>query len=240
MNKEIVKDSSALARRAAEIFVDAARAAVATHGRFSVALSGGSTPRKLYELLATTEFRAQIEWQKTHFFFGDERNVSPDDAESNFGMTRETLFSRVPEIPSENIHRVRAELAAHDAASHYECELKDFFKHELPRFDLILLGLGADGHTASLFPSSPALRENQRWFVENWVEKLAAYRLTLTFPVLNNARQIVFLVSGADKAAIIREIFQNTETKYPAQQIKLTNGNLLWLFDEQASSKLKP
>lgn len=234
-----------LSKRAAAIFVEAARNAINARGVFSVALSGGSTPRKLYELLsdANQPFCAQIAWQKAHFFFGDERHVLPGDKDSNFKMANEALFARVAELPEENVHRVLTETDAADAANLYEDELRRFFQSEtveFPRFDLILLGLGADGHTASLFPNTAALDENARFFVENFVEKFGAYRLTLTFPVINNARRVLFLASGAEKARVLREILQpeTREIKFPAQRVNLVDGDLLWLIDEAAASNL--
>ncbi|MEP6923229.1 MAG: 6-phosphogluconolactonase [Pyrinomonadaceae bacterium] len=239
MNKykiEIVTDADNLSRRAAEIFVDLASRAINEHGIFSVALSGGSTPKKLYALLAAEPFRSNIEWTNAHFFFGDERNVPPGSDESNFRMANEALFSKISELPPENIHRVAGEKAAVDAAGDYEQELKDFFRNELPRFDLVLLGLGADGHTASLFPDSPALEENVRWFVENWVEKFNSYRLTLTFPVLNNALTILFLVAGADKSEVLAQVLHGSEKNYPSQMINPTGGELRWLIDQAAAA----
>lgn len=231
---------AAMSSHAADIFIKLYQKAVQERGVFSVALAGGSTPKKLYELLADESHRSKIDWGKTHFFFGDERSVPPDHAESNFRMANEAMFSKIAELPQENIHRVLAEQSAADAANLYEQDLRDFFQNELPRFDLILLGLGTDGHTASLFPESPALEENVRWFIENWVEKFTAYRLTLTFPVINNARFVLFLVAGADKAEIVRQI-QNpdsAEIKYPAQLVNLTDGKLLWMFDEAAGAMI--
>lgn len=239
-NIEILPDVEQLSRAATDKFVELAQQAIQERGIFSVALSGGSTPKKLYELLAQEPYRSQIEWAKVHFFFGDERNVPPEHQDSNFRMTNEAMFSKIAELPPENIHRVPAEQPAADAANVYERDLRDFFQNELPRFDLVLLGLGTDGHTASLFPDSPALEENVRWFVENWVEKFGAYRLTLTFPVINNARFILFLIVGADKADILRQIQnpESAEIKYPAQLVNPTDGKLLWMFDEAAGAKI--
>jgi len=205
----------------------------------SVALSGGSTPRVLYELLANAgePFRDQIAWDQTHFFFTDERHVPPDDPDSNYRMVNEAMFSRIP-VPKQNIHRVPAEnQVAGDAAKEYETDLRKFFGAAIPAFDLILLGLGEDGHTASLFPHSPALNETQRLVVAPFVEKLNSYRITLTLPVLNNGKSVVFLVTGASKAEILNEIIKTKRNPdlYPAQAISPTNGAVSWLVDNAAA-----
>jgi 6-phosphogluconolactonase len=232
-----------LSRIAAKKIVRRAQEAVENKGIFTIALSGGSTPKKLFALLAEEPFRSQMPWTATHFFFGDERHVAPDNEESNFRMANETMFSKINELPKENIHRVLAEKEATHAARDYEANLHEFFdsdENEFPRFDLILLGMGADGHTASLFPGSKALAENSRYFVENWIEKFAAFRLTLTFPVINNARSILFLIGGAEKSTVLSEILSNNaaEAPYPVQRIKPTKGELLWLLDEGAAGQI--
>jgi 6-phosphogluconolactonase len=210
----------------------------------SVALSGGSTPRVLYELLAdpSAPFREQIAWDETHFFFSDERHVPPDHPESNYRMVNEAMFSRVP-VPAQNVHRIAGERSfADNAATAYESDLRKFFGEAIPPFDLILLGLGEDGHTASLFPHSPALNERGRLVVAPWVEKLGAYRITLTLPVLNNGRSVVFLVTGGSKATILGEVINEADKKpdkrpnlYPAQAISPTNGAVSWLVDKAAA-----
>jgi 6-phosphogluconolactonase len=205
----------------------------------TVALSGGSTPRVLYELLADASepFRDQIPWSGTHFFFTDERHVPPDHAESNYRMVNEALFSRVP-VPKENVHRIPGERSgADEAAQAYESDLRQSFGAGIPSFDVILLGLGQDGHTASLFPHSPALEETERLVVAPYVEKLNAYRITMTLPVLNNGKSTMFLVTGASKAPALREvIFFNGQTNlYPAQAISPTNGAVSWLVDKAAA-----
>ena len=226
---KVFDDPAAVARAAAEHFV---RVKPRT-----VALSGGSTPRVLYELLAdaSAPFREQVAWDETHFFFTDERHVPPDHADSNYRMVNEALFSRVP-VPEENVHRILSENpVAEDAAREYESDLrKSGFN---PAFDLILLGLGEDGHTASLFPHSPALRETEHLVVAPWVEQLNAYRITMTLPVLNNGKSTIFLVTGASKATVLREIiFSNYQTNfYPAQAISPTNGAVSWLVDKAAA-----
>ena len=244
-NFEVMTNADAIAHQAADWFVVWAQKSIEARGKFSVALSGGSTPRKLYELLANENesYRGQIDWQNVHFFFGDERHVAPNHDESNFKMTNDALFSKIHELPEANIHRVLTENHAADAASLYEETLREFFQSEtveFPVFDLILLGLGADGHTASLFPESAALNEGLRFFVENYVEKFAAYRLTLTFPVINRARNVLFLIAGADKAEIVRRVLQpeSAEIEFPAQLVNPADGKLFWLFDEAAGREL--
>lgn len=231
MNTKVFADPAAVARAAAEHLVSVKPK--------SVVLSGGSTPRVLYELLAdpAEPFREQIAWDETHFFFGDERHVPPDHPESNYRMVDEAMFSRVP-VPAANIHRIPAENPVADAAANaYESDLRRFFGEAIPVFDVILLGLGEDGHTASLFPHSPALNETERLVVAPYVEKLNSYRITLTLPVLNNGKSVIFLVTGASKARALREvIFSNKQTNlYPAQAISPTSGAVSWLVDKAAA-----
>ena len=245
MELKVFADPMAVARAAAQYFVEQCRDAVARSEAFAVALSGGSTPKLLYELLADANepFRDRIAWGKTFFFFTDERHVPPDHADSNYRMVYEAMFSRAP-IPKQNVHRILGEKSnAEEAAGDYEVELRGFFGEAIPAFDLLLLGLGEDGHTASLFPHSPALKETQRLVVAPWVEKLRAYRITLTLPVLNNARSTMFLVTGASKATVLREVIQtdkktdkNTDRDlYPAQAISPTSGAVLWFVDKAAA-----
>jgi 6-phosphogluconolactonase len=226
---------------AAQEFERAAEFAILDHGRFTVALSGGNTPRALHALLAA-DYKDKIPWNKTHIFFGDERSVPPDHRESNFRMANEALLSKIS-IPPENVHRIRAELGAEAAAKDYEGQLLQSFSssgNSRPRFDLVLLGLGDDGHTASLFPGSTALSEKSRLVVANWVEKFNTFRITLTYPILNHAVLIIFLVSGAGKAQILSEVLHAREKKYPAQCIQPENGRLLWLVDRDAARLLPP
>ncbi|HEX3153688.1 MAG TPA: 6-phosphogluconolactonase [Candidatus Angelobacter sp.] len=235
---KIVSDNATLARTAAGEFHRMAEAAIQERGRFSVALSGGNTPRTVYSLLASEH--KQLPWNNIHIFFGDERHVPPEDPESNFLMASEALLSKVP-IPEVNVHRIHAELDAEVAAAEYDQQLVNFFhlrNHDWPRFDLIFLGLGEDGHTASLFPASKALTESSRRVVANWVEKFQTFRITLTFPVLNNAAEVAFLVSGADKAQILNQVLRPGAQKYPAQSVQPENGRLLWLVDQDAGSLL--
>lgn len=236
---KILPDSVALAQTAAQEFHKVAEAAVQERGRFSVALSGGNTPRAIYSLLASEH--KELPWDRIHVFFGDERHVPPDHPDSNFRMASESLLSKLP-IPENNVHRVRAELDADVAATEYEQELVNFFhlgNQEMPRFDLVFLGIGEDGHTASLFPGSNALTETSRRVVANWVEKFKSFRITFTFPVLNHSAEIVFLISGADKAQILSEVLRPGAQKYPAQGVQPENGRLLWLVDQDAGSLLR-
>ena len=240
MEIKIVPDNAALNRVAAAEFLGIADSAIADHGRFRVALSGGNTPRAVYSLVAGVR-KPEFPWSKTHIFFGDERSVPPDHPDSNYRMANETLLSKVP-IPKENIHRVRTELDPESAARDYEEQIRNEFalpENELPRFDLILLGLGDDGHTASLFPGTAALGERTRMVVANWVAKLNTFRITLTYPVLNNAAEDLFIVSGKGKAEIAAKVLSKSETpEFPAQRVQPANGRLLWLLDQDAAGLL--
>lgn len=237
----IAKDAEELNLLTAARFVDLANEAILTSGRFTVALAGGSTPRSLYGLLAGPGFAEKIDWPNVFFFFGDERFVPPDHPDSNFRMAKEDLFDPLG-TGGENIFRWPVEKDdSNEAAAVYEKTIKEFFaENALPRFDLILLGLGADGHTVSLFPYSPALDEISRIAVANRIEKLAADRLTLTFPVINNAANIIFLVSGLEKAAALKEILGGAPNpeKYPAQMVKPKDGILTWFVDKDAARLL--
>ena len=231
-----------LFQAAAEEVIRAATEAIAERGRFTIALSGGSTPRNLYTLIAANA-SANLPWAQMFFFWGDERHVPPDDADSNYRMAQETLLSKVP-VPPGNVFRIPAENPdATAAAEAYEQTLRRFFAlgpGEVPRFDLILLGLGPDGHTASLFPETAALGETSRLVVANWVEKLNASRITFTLPVLNAARCVAFLVSGADKAAVVREVLEGNAPaeKYPSRLVQPSQGKLIWFVDRAAASEL--
>jgi 6-phosphogluconolactonase len=228
-----------LARAAAKHFAARSIEAVAQRGSFSVALSGGSTPKTLYQLLADSNepFRNQVPWANTHFFWSDERHVPPDHPDSNYRMANEVMLSRVP-VSESNVHRVASENpSAPDAAEAYEKTLVEVTEANLPRFDLILLGLGVDGHTASIFPGSEVLQETTRLVAAPWLEKLKSYRITMTLPLLNNATSVLFLVSGAEKAQIVKEVLQDP-VRYPAQAVRLNNGELLWMLDKEAANKI--
>lgn len=233
----IAPDAAALAEKAARRLTGLAVKDVETRGRFSVALSGGSTPTALYRLLAEEPYRQQIPWQQAHLFWSDERCAPPDDPGSNYRLADETLISRVP-IPPQNVHRLRGELEPEAAARAYARELRHFFDSPQPRFDLILLGLGKDGHTASLFPASPALTETERpaVAVEAHYQARPAHRLTLTLPAINAARRVWFLVTGSDKAGIVRAVLAGPPNRLPAQLIHPTAGRLTWLLDAAAAA----
>ena len=244
-------DAEQLNRFAAEKFFEIADASIHSSGNFTVALSGGSTPKSLYQLLSSEEYKNKIDWSKVFFFFGDERNVLPDNSESNFLMAHENLFTPL-KISDENIFRWQTEIKnAEITAAKYESAIRNFFVDrknstdsandaDFPRFDLILLGMGDDGHTASLFPFTEALNETKKITAANPVEKLGTTRLTLTFPIINNARNAIFLVKGADKAETLREVLMGEfqPDKFPAQTVKLTGGELFWLIDNQAAALL--
>lgn len=229
MKIEILASAGDLARAAAELFVVKSSEAVAQRGFFTVALSGGSTPKLLYQLLADRE---QVPWSSIHFFWTDERHVPPDHTESNYRMVNEAMLSHVP-VVRDNVHRVLSENPnAAKAAEDYERIVLRFVP-----LDLILLGVGADGHTASIFPGSEVLHETKRLVAAPWVEKLKTYRITMTLPLINNASFIVFFVTGAEKAEIVKEVLQGPK-RYPAQEVKPTKGELMWLLDRAAASKL--
>jgi 6-phosphogluconolactonase len=226
---------------AASEFASRAEYSVKDHGRFCVSLSGGSTPKGLFTLLATDSAFANIPWDKIFLFWGDERHVAPDHPDSNYRMTKESLLSKVP-IPSGNVFRIKAEAENADtAAIEYEQTLKICFglrAGELPRFDLALQGMGPEGHTASLFPDSPALQEHARLVVAPWIEKFKTYRITMTFPVFNNAACVLFLVAGKAKAPALKDVFGNPGN-LPASRIRPTKGEVLWFVDREAASALE-
>jgi 6-phosphogluconolactonase len=215
---------------------------IRARGVFSLALSGGTTPRALHARLAQDHPEADF-WEKVQLFFGDERSVPPDRPESNYRMAEETLFTKA-EIPAENIHRMKAELPPQEAADEYERELRSWFgtgAGEFPRFDLILLGMGPDGHTASLFPGTEALKESSRLVVANWVPRLNTWRISLSFPVLNCAREVIFLVTGENKAPVIAQILGDAPSSetFPAQSVSPQQGRLIWMLDKAAAAGLK-
>ena len=235
----IFEDPEALLAAAREEVVQRAQKALRARRRFTVALSGGSTPRRLYESLVG----AEIDWTRTQLFFGDERCVPPEHADSNYRMVREALLSKIA-IPEKNVHRIRTEDEdPARVAKAYEQELQGFFKlrpGELPTFDLVLMGMGPDGHTASLFPGTTALAEEVRLVVAPFVEKLGAWRVTLTAPVFNHARCVLFLVAGEDKAQALAGVLQDGRTpeEYPARLVRPAAGELLWWVDKAAARLL--
>ena len=240
----ISSDRQEVCRIAADRVLDSAGRAVRSSGRCSIALSGGSTPKDLYALLAADgKWRTQFPWKSTHFFWGDERHVPPDHEESNYRMTKEAMLSKAP-VPASNVHRIKSENPdAGAAAKGYERELRSFFKlraGQVPRFDIVLLGLGPEGHTASLFPGTKALREKKRLVVSNWVGKFYTDRITLTVPVFNQAHEVVFLVCGDDKALALKGVLEGRHEpdQLPAQLIRPKRGKLLWLLDGAAAKFL--
>jgi len=236
---EVWPNAPALVTRAAELFAETARQSIAWRDKFTVALSGGTTPRRLYELLAGEIYAPQIPWERAHVFWGDERCVAPSDEESNYRMAHEAMLARVP-VPEGQIHRMRGEDEPAEAASAYEKVLLAEFDEHPPRFDLILLGMGEDGHTASLFPGTTALGEPQRLVAAPYVAKLGAHRLTMTLPLINAARSVTFLVAGGAKAETLRTVLEGEgETRtLPSQMVEPLEGELVWLVDEAAASGL--
>lgn len=234
-------DLEALSHAAARVFVEEAARSVGGRGRFAVALSGGSTPRRTYQLLATERFRDRVNWEQVHIFWGDERGVSPEDPRSNYRLAREVLLTRVP-LPPENLHPIVAFPSVAMGAQKYEAELKAFFGQARPSFDLIFLGMGANGHTASLFPGSAVLWEERRWVAGVSVPDQEVARVTLTAWVINLAAQVVFLVAGQDKAEVLQKVLEGPREPalLPAQLIRPLSQRLLWLVDREAASLLSP
>jgi 6-phosphogluconolactonase len=230
-----------LAQAAAEHLATAAVSSLDDRGSFAVALSGGSTPRPAYEHLATMELASQLDWSHIHVFWGDERCVAAHHPDSNYGMARQALLDHIP-IPTRNVHRILGELAPAEAASRYEATLRQFFspeqEGEAVTFDLVLLGMGTDGHTASLFPRSEVLAERSRWVASNHVDETKGWRVTLTPPAINAARQVTFLVSGRAKARTVQQVIRGPRQSrlLPAQIVRPKSGNLTWLLDSEAAA----
>ena len=231
----IKRDLEELSSAAADLFSRIANESIDRKGFFSVALSGGTTPRSLFSLLASDRYRDTIDWSKVKIFFGDERTVPPDSPESNYRMARETLLDPLG-IPEENVYPWQTGLDPNDAADLYQKVLE-----ENGPLDLVLLGLGSDAHTASLFPNTAALREKEKLAVANWVEELKTYRLTLTFPAIDNSSNVIFIVSGADKATALANVLDGEfrPEELPAQFVLPFDGELYWLVDEAAASQIK-
>jgi 6-phosphogluconolactonase len=240
----ILNDGAAIAGRAAREFVQAAASAVREKDSFNVVLAGGSTPKALYSLLVNdAALRSQVPWDKMHLFFGDERHVAPDHCDSNFRMVTEEMISKSPLKP-EQVTRIKGEYPdAKQAALEYQKALREYFKlkdGEYPRFDLLLAGMGSEGHTLSLFPGTKALHADGRVIVRNWVGKLYTERITLTAPAASNAAQIIFMVTGADKALALKAVLEGPyePEQLPAQLLQPKNGKLLWLVDTAAGGML--
>jgi 6-phosphogluconolactonase len=235
----VLENPDALTEEAAKLFVETAQQAVSARDMCCVALSGGSTPRPLYEKLALPPYRDQIDWHRVQVFFSDERFVPPDAPESNFRMANEALLSRV-DIPERFIHQVATvDMSPTESAALYEEGIRRVFEvglAEIPRFDLILLGLGPDGHTASLFPESEALDVTDRIVVANFVSKFDTWRITFTYPLINAAQRIVFLAQGDDKAEAVARVLSG-DTALPAARVRPENGELLWLLDAAAAAR---
>ena len=232
-------DPQALVHAAAIHIVECAQEAISHHGYFAIALAGGSTPKATYEMLATVEFVSKILWEKVHVFWGDERCVAPTHADSNYHMAFEVLLRHLP-IPVKQIYRMEGELEPKEAAQLYENRLHAFFGQKIPRLDLVLLGLGSDGHTASLFPGSKALEEKKNWVAANYSRRLSTWRLTLTTPLINQAANVTFLVAGEEKAQMLHRVLAGryTPEEIPAQLIRPERGQLRWLVDARAAALL--
>ncbi len=227
----------------AGLFISIALEQINQKDTFSVALSGGSTPKSLYKFLAQDSSADHLPWDKIHFFWGDERAVPPDHPDSNFLHASLTLLEP-RHIPAVNVHRIRGELDPKTAAALYQEEILAWFKDTPPRFDLVLLGMGADGHTASLFPGSQAVQDSQQnqWVTANQIPQLSSWRITFTAKLINAAEQVVFLVTGQSKAETLFNVLEgpNLPNKYPSQLINPHNGSLIWILDQAAASMLTP
>jgi len=236
---QVYPDLESLSHAAAALLVKQANLAVAARGRFSVALAGGNTPRRTYELLAAPPLRDQAPWDRVHVFWGDERGVPLDDPRSNARLAKEAWLDHVP-IPADQIYPMNGADDPAAAARQYEAKLREFFAGQPPRLDLILLGLGDDGHTASLFPGTPVLKEQTRWAAEVYVAEQDLHRVTLTAPLINQAALVVFLVAGPSKAGVLQEVLRGPRdpVRLPAQLIQPQNGELLWLTDLAAAAQL--
>ena len=238
---EVFADNGALNMATAERIVAAAGRAVAERGAFHLVLSGGETPKPLYELLATTEWADRLDWRNVHVYWSDERCVPVDDPRSNAGMTRRALLDHVP-VPAAQVHPLYLGGSPRQAATDFEALLRGIASGGAPRFDLVLLGLGADGHTASLFPGTAAVAERQRLVCELYLPEQDMYRLTMTLPLLNQARQVLFMVAGAGKAAMLQQVLSDvvdsTGQMPPAKLIRPVGGELRWLVDAAAAGGL--
>jgi 6-phosphogluconolactonase len=243
MNYELQQfaDADELSNAAAGSIVSALDDALKTSDRATLVLSGGSTPNAVYAKLASDPFRLQVNWSKVHFFWGDERCVPPTHPESNYRMASETLLDKLS-IADTNRHRIKAEYPPEVAAAMCEEDMKTFFdlqEHQHPRFDVMLLGMGEDGHTASLFPGTTLLNETDRVVADVFVSKLNAHRITMTLPTINHARTILILVAGSTKAAMLREVLEGAPARYPIQHVQPVGGTLHWLVDREAASFLQ-
>jgi len=238
---QVFPDNRSFVIGSAEFIMEVAARAIGERGRFTIALSGGGTPKPIYARLSTADYRDRIPWEKAHIFFSDERCVPPDDARSNYRMAREAWFD-LSDIPAGNIHRVHGEDDPHAEALRYEKDIAGLHRQAgIPAFDLILLGMGDNGHTASLFPGTAALRERARWVVAQYVEVMAAWRVTFTAPLINAARHVAFLAEGAAKAQMLWNVLEGPYQPevWPSQLIQPVGGELHWLVDAEAAAKVK-
>ena len=236
---EVVPTKAEMIHQAVEYFIRSAEEAIQRDGVFTAALSGGGTPAPVYQALADPANRDRVDWAHVQLFLGDERHVPPTDPQSNFRMVKEALLDRI-DIPEGNVHRVPAEMEVRMAAFQYEEDLRQFFSGEWPVFDLIFLGMGGDGHTASLFPQSAGLNEDFRWFIANFAPSMDTWRLTLTAPAINAARNVLVLVAGEGKAARLNAVLNGPKDprEMPIQMIEPAAGEMVWLVDEAAASLL--
>ena len=239
----IARDEPSFLKKAVMVLIELTASAAEARQRATWSLSGGNTPKKLFQLLSEPHYKERIPWPQLHLFWGDERCVPPEHPDSNYKMVRDALLSKIS-FPDANTHRMPAEMApATDAARAYDQSLKVFFKYErpFPAFDVMMLGMGDDGHTASLFPGTTALEENEKWVASSYVEKFSANRLTLTYPVINNARRILIMCAGDGKASVLKEVLRpGVPVRFPVQRVQPQNGELIWLLDHAAASKLSP
>jgi 6-phosphogluconolactonase len=243
MKIQIFSSFPNLITAAVDLFISSARQMIQDQGYFTVALSGGSTPKPLYDYLARHRSANNLEWDKIHFFWSDERSVPPDHQDSNYRQARLTLLEH-RQIPPENIHRIQGELEPSAAAEIYQEDILAFFSGADPRFDLILLGMGTDGHTASIFPGTKvaALPDDYEWVAANHVPELKTWRITFTPRLINIARKVLILAAGKNKAAALKHVLEGAYQPevYPAQLVKPENGDLIWMVDREASSTLNP
>ncbi len=237
----VLPSKAEVAKAGADLFVSAAQEALAARGSFNVALAGGSTPLGMYQLLAQEPYRSQVDWSKVSFYWGDERCVPPDHSDSNYGAAAQAIIEPLG-IPEKNVHRMRGEIDPERAAEEYSLEVQQAVPGQPPRFDLILLGMGDDGHTASLFPGTHALDVSDRIVTANYVPKLDSHRLTFTARLINAARLVVFLVTGEGKAEALQAVLEGERDPhtYPSQLVAPENGRLVWLMDEPAARLLSP
>ncbi len=240
MKINVFKNEDEVLNGLANYFVETAASSIATHGQFSVALSGGNSPKKLYELLASPSYKGKVEWSKVHFFFGDERYVPHTDPQSNYLMAKKALLEPL-DLSYKQIFPIDTSLSPEDAAKKYTTDINYYFAGTDVRFDLILLGLGDNSHTASLFPHTPVLHDKTVSAKEVFLEDQQVFRITMTAPLINQAHHIAFLVYGEGKAVAVHHVIEDKEDieNYPAQLIKPQNGDLQWFLDKEAASQLK-